>query len=83
MPDLTAESGVKTTEWVVQYREGAPLTERPPFMHEVTPRWTRETALAEVAGKTEAVALFRTRVTFPDLVGDWHQATLPEQSRSN
>ena len=39
--------GRTVVEWSVQYREGAPLTERPPYMFEKTPVWTEETALAE------------------------------------
>lgn len=73
--------GVTVTEWFVRYAPEGPLTERPPYMYEVTEPWTEETARAEVeAQPTRRAAFTRQRTTFPDVVTDWvaaHEAREP------
>jgi hypothetical protein len=71
--------GVTVTEWGVRYTPGAPITERPPYMYEVTRPWSKETALAEAERTRDmrgpATAFSRQRTTFPDVVTEWAEVS--------
>jgi hypothetical protein len=80
--DVQPPQGRTVTEWAVQYAPHGPLTERPPYMFEVTAPWTEETAKAEADRLPDVVVYARQRTVYADHVTDWSVSPAP-MSASN